>query len=53
MHAPQNRKNKEFRTILEMGLCEAYLGRAVADPAYEVLEDIHTEHPTALGSNRG
>ena len=49
----ENRKNTEFRTILEMGLREAYPGRVVADPAYEALKDTHTEHPVALGFNRG
>ena len=49
----ENRKNTEFRTILGMGLREAYPGRVVADPAYEALKDTHTEHPAALGSNRG
>jgi hypothetical protein len=49
----KNRKNTEFRTILEMGLREAYPGHAVADPAYEAFKDTHTEHPAALGSNRG
>ena len=49
----ENRKNTEFATILEMGLREAYPGRVVADPAYEALKDTHTEHPAALGSNRG
>ena len=29
----ENRKNTEFRTILEMGLREAYPGRVVADAA--------------------
>ena len=48
----KNRKNTEFRTILEMGLRGAYAGRAVADFAYEALKDTHTEHPAALGSNR-
>ena len=27
--------------------------RVVADPAYEALKDTHTEHPAALGANRG
>jgi hypothetical protein len=36
-----------------MGLREAYPGRAVADLAYEALEDTHMKHPAALGSNRG
>ena len=49
----KNCKNTEFATILEMGLREAYPGRVVADPAYEALKDTHTEHPAALGSNRG
>ena len=49
----KNRKNTEFRTILEMGLREAYAGRAVAVFAYEALKDTHTEHPAALGFNRG
>ena len=49
----KNRKNTEFVTILEMGLREAYPGRAVSDFAYEALKDTHTEHPAALGSNRG
>ena len=49
----ENRKNTEFRTILETGLREAYPGRAVADLAYEALKDTHTKHPAALGSNRG
>ena len=46
-------KNTEFRTILEMGLREAYAGRGVAVFAYEALKDTHTEHPAALGFNRG
>ena len=41
------------RTILEMGLREAYPGRVVAVFAYEALKDTHTERPAALGSNRG
>ena len=49
----ENRKNTEFRTILEMGLREAYAVRAVAVFAYEALKNTHTEHPAALGSNRG
>ena len=48
----KNCKNTEFRTILEMGLREAYAGRAVADFAYEALKDTHTEHPAALGPKR-
>ena len=48
----ENRKNTEFATILEMGLCEAYLGRALAVLAHGVLEDTHTEHPAALGRKR-
>jgi hypothetical protein len=43
----------EFRTILEMGLREAYPHRAVAVFAYEALKDTHTEHPAALGFNQG
>jgi hypothetical protein len=50
---PKNCKNTEFRTILEMGLREAYAGRGVAVFAYEALKDTHTEHPAALGFNRG
>ena len=49
----KNCKNTEFATILEMGLREAYAGRGVAVFAYEALKDTHTEHPAALGSNRG
>jgi hypothetical protein len=49
----ENCKNTEFATILEMGLREAYAGRGVAVFAYEALKDTHTEHPAALGSNRG
>jgi hypothetical protein len=49
----KNHKNTEFVTILEVGLREAYPGRAVAVLAYEALKDTHTEHPAALGSNRG
>ena len=45
----ENRKNTEFATFLEMGLREAYPGRALADLAYGALEDTHTEHPAALG----
>ena len=48
----ENRKNTEFRTILEMGLREAYPHRAVAVFAYEALKDTHTEHPAALGPKR-
>ena len=48
----ENRKNTEFATILEMGLREAYLHRAVADLAHGALEDTHTEHPAALGPTR-
>ena len=48
----ENRKNTEFATILEMGLCEAYPGRALAVLAHGVLEDTHTEHPAALGRKR-
>ena len=48
----ENRKNTEFATILEMGLWEAYLGRALADLAYGALKDPHTEHPAALGPQR-
>jgi hypothetical protein len=33
----ENRKNTEFVSILEMGLREAYLGRVVANPAYEAM----------------
>jgi hypothetical protein len=36
-----------------MGLREAYPHRAVADLAHGALKDTHTEHPAALGSNRG
>jgi hypothetical protein len=36
-----------------MGLREAYPHRAVADFAYGALKDTHTEHPVALGFNRG
>jgi hypothetical protein len=43
----ENRKNTEFATILEMGLREAYPGRAIAVLAYGALEDTHTEHPPA------
>ena len=49
----KNWKNTEFQTILEMGLREAYPGRAAADLTYEALKDTHTEHPTALEPNRG
>jgi hypothetical protein len=49
----KNCKNTEFATILVMGLREAYAGRGVADLAYKALKDTHTEHPAALGSNRG
>ena len=49
----KNCKNTEFRTILEMGLREAYPHRGVAVFAYEALKDTHTEHPAALGFNRG
>ena len=49
----ENRENTEFATILEMGLREAYPGRAPAVLAHGALEDTHTEHPAALGSNRG
>ena len=49
----ENRKNTEFATILEMGLREAYAGRALAVLAHGALKDTHTEHPAALGSNRG
>ena len=48
----ENRKNTEFATILEMGLREAYLGRALADLAYGALKDTHTAHPAALGPQR-
>ena len=48
----ENRKNTEFATFLEMGLREAYPGRALADLAYGALDDPHTEHPTALGPKR-
>ena len=48
----ENRKNTEFRTILEMGLQEAYPGRAIAVLAYGALEDTHTEHPADLGPKR-
>ena len=43
----------EFRTILKLGLGEAYPWRGAADLAYGALEDTHTEHLAALGSNRG
>jgi hypothetical protein len=46
---PEIVKKTEFATILEMGLREAYPGRALADLAYEALEDTHTGHPAALG----
>ena len=47
-------KLSEIRPFfLEMGLHEAYAGRGVAIFAYEALKDTHTEHPAALGSNRG
>jgi hypothetical protein len=49
----KNCKNTEFRTILEMGLREAYPHRGVADLAYEALKDTHTVYPVALGFNRG
>ena len=48
----ENRKNTEFATILEMGLCEAYPGRALAVLAHGALKDTHTEHPAALGPQR-
>ena len=48
----ENSKNTEFATFLEMGLCEAYLGRALAVLAYGALEDTHTKHPGALGPTR-
>ena len=48
----ENRKNSEFATILEMGLREAYPGRAPADLAHGVLKDTHTEYPAALGPKR-
>ena len=48
----ENLINTEFATILEMGLREAYLHRAVADLAHGALEDTHTEHPAALGPTR-
>ena len=48
----ENRENTEFATFLEMGLREAYPGRAPADLAYGALEDTHTEHPAALGPKR-
>ena len=49
----ENRKNTEFATILEMGLREAYPGRALAVLAHGALKDTHTVRPAALGSNRG
>ena len=49
----ENRKNTEFVTILEMGLREAYPHRALAVLAHGALKDTHTEHPAALGFNRG
>ena len=49
----ENRKNTEFVTILEMGLREAYPGRDLAVLAHGALKDTHTEHPAALGFNRG
>ena len=49
----ENRKNAEFVTVLEMGLREAYPHRALAVLAHGALKDTHTEHPAALGSNRG
>ena len=48
----ENRKNTEFATILEMGLREAYPGRALAVLAHGALENTHTEHPAALGPQR-
>ena len=48
----ENRKNTEFATILEMGLHEAYPGRAPAVLAHGALEDTHTEHPATLGPKR-
>ena len=48
----ENHKNTEFATILEMGLREAYPGRAPADLAHGVLKDTHTEYPAALGPKR-
>ena len=48
----ENRKNTEFRTILDMGLREAYPKRAIAVLAYGALEDTHTEHPADLGPKR-
>jgi hypothetical protein len=49
----KNCKDTEFRKNLEMGLREAYPHRAVAVFAYEALKDTNTEHPAALGFNRG
>jgi hypothetical protein len=49
----ENRKNTEFATILEMGLREAYRGRARAVLAHGALKDTNTEHPAALGPKHG
>ena len=48
----ENRKNTEFATILEIGLREAYPGRAPAVLAHGALKNTHTEHPAALGPKR-
>jgi hypothetical protein len=49
---PENCKNTEFATILEMGLRDTYTGRDLAVLAHGALKDTHTEHPVALGPTR-